>query len=400
MEIIISGRINCEAKSVVYYFVSFLEMDLEMNNDWLAVRIVHLKGGARAVNEKGPSVKLYPTATNNKQAEFKINSYHQLFSGLEQIKIPVIGVDFYTYPYQLDGRDIPEWRPFYKDEKSIWGNEEGARLWSNISTGAHKIRNGRLWDLSSRVSHQLRVCAWRLRQASAAYEAQLNARIKKNDFEVGNRFCDGFTWLCYMSIQSFLVDACIIRDYLAEYASHFVFGPMLDDAVTNITTMSGLRKKVLNRIDIDDPLLAEILSITSSEGWLKELGSYRDLVVHSAPIAQAEKRLFAICDALPIDETGSIPAIRCPIPENPSLISSYRAKGSLFEDFEVQFKLFVKAMENDAPQKDCLDYCYTSLGKLSNLANKLASRTPVKPEMMVFDESNIIGDIKVEMIES
>ena len=121
-------------------------------------------------------------------------------------------------------------------------------------------------------------------------------------------------------------------------------------------------------------------------------------MVHSAPIAQAEKRLFAICDELPIDENVSIPIIRCPIPENPSIISSHRAKGNQFENFEMQFKLFVKTMETDAPQKDGLEYCHCSLGKISKLASKLANRTPVKPKMFVFDKSNIKSEVKIKKI--
>ena len=105
-----------------------------------------------------------------------------------------------------------------------------------------------LWDTASRIGHQLRVCDWRLREISEAYSTQLLARLKRKDFKIGTRFEDGFTWLTYLSLQSFLVDACILRDYLSEFAAEYIYKPMIDLGNQRITAMGALKKKVLNKI--------------------------------------------------------------------------------------------------------------------------------------------------------
>src|SRR5438105_3706009 len=88
-------------------------------------------------------------------------------------------------------------------------------IWRQIAHAAFKAKRGRLWDSASRIAHQLRVCGWRLRQVSEAYRDQLWAR-SDGKFAAGQHFQDQFTWLVYLAIQSFLLDACILRDYIAE----------------------------------------------------------------------------------------------------------------------------------------------------------------------------------------
>ena len=44
---------------------------------------------------------------------------------------------------------------------------------------------------------------------------------------------------------------------------------------------------------------------------------------------------------------------------------------------------------------DGLDYVSGALGNLTNLPDKVAEKSPVTPQMMVFDNSNIIGEVKV-----
>ena len=150
-----------------------------------------------------------------------------------------------------------------------------------------------LWDTASRIGHQLRVCDWRLREISEAYSNQLLARLKQKDFKIGTRFEDGFTWLTYLSLQSFLVDACILRDYLSEFAAEYIYKPLIDLKNQRITAMAALKKKVLNKISDPDTLTKELEMAAGENGWLTLLGNYRDLVVHSAPLAQAKVKLFS-----------------------------------------------------------------------------------------------------------
>ncbi|QSX40137.1 hypothetical protein [Shewanella cyperi] len=365
-----------------------------MGAEWRSIRVAHSLGGIRVVNEYGPPVEILPKAVNGKLASFETPTYAALYSMSESIGLPILGVEFFTHSGQFNGKDIPEWRSFYRANNTVWGNAESARLWSDIGTGAHKARNGRLWDVGSRISQQLKVCGWRLKELSDSYHAQLVSVSEDKDFNSNTRFMNGYTWLCYLSIQSFLIDICILRDYLSEFAANFVFDRVESKKHINITTLSGLKKHVLNNQELEDPIAIELNLMTSDMGWLKQLGDYRDLVVHSAPLAQAERKLYAITKKIEIPG-GELPYICCPIPSNPHKISASRANGSLFENFEEQFKKYVGAGEEENDYIDGLEYCHEVLGLMSCLANVLGSRSPVKPQMMVFNSSNIIGDVKI-----
>ncbi len=365
------------------------------NQQWPAARIVHLIGGCRAINNPGPTVKFDPYTLEGKQGQFQVSKYGAIFHSLESLGASIIGVDFYSHVLEVKGSVPPNWRSYHRTKSTSWPTEEVAQKWRNIGHAAFKQKKGKLWDIASRIGHQLRVCDWRLREISGAYCNQLFAKVQMKNFKVGQRFEDGFTWLSYLSIQSFLVDACILRDYLTEFMSEFIYSDMVELGNLKITAMGAFKKKVLNKITELDSFTQELKQETSNDGWITLLGNYRDLVVHSAPLAQAERKLFSICDELKIVGGGRLPIIRCPIPENPAKISNSRSTGSHFEDFDNQFNVFVEAAKGDIPMIDGLDYASAALGNLAKLSDKVAEKSPVVPEMMVFDNSNIIGEVKI-----
>lgn len=373
----------------------------KQDNNWPALRFVHLVGGCHAINEPGPSVKIGPKALNGKTVQFQLSGYGALYSALyskfETIELPIIGVDFYSHVMEIEGRTPPDWRPFHKIGASVWFCEDVTRIWSEISHSAHRKKNGRLWDLASRIKHQLRVCSWRLRQISVAYNEQLSARLKSNDFKAGQRFEDGFTWLAYLSIQAFLVDACVLRDYLAEFANYFVLGPKykIDEKVS---TMAALKGKILNHVQASDIIVDNLKTAVEGNGWIKQLGEYRDLVVHVAPLARAEKCLFAVCRELNLTESDQLAAIACPIPDNPAEIIKSRVKGDLFSDFEHQLDTFWKATVGETSTKDGLEYAHLVTGWLSELSNLLAQESPLPPEKIVIGQTDIIGPIITKKI--
>lgn len=365
------------------------------NQHWPAARIVHLIGGCRAINNPGPIVSFDPYTLEGKQGQFQISKYEAIFHSLESLGVSIIGVDFYSHVLEVKGSMPPNWRSYHRIKSTSWPTEEVAQKWRNIGHAAFKQKKGKLWDIASRIGHQLRVCDWRLREISETYCNQLSAKVQMKDFKVGQKFEDGFTWLSYLSIQSFLVDACVLRDYLSEFMSEFIYSDMVELDNLKITAMGTFKKKVLNKITEPDSFTQELKQETSNDGWITLLGNYRDLVVHSAPLAQAERKLFSICEELKIIGGGVLPIIRCPIPENPARILTSRSTGSHFEDFDNQINIFIEAAKGDIPMLDGLDYANASLGNLAILSGKVAEKSPVAPQMMVFDNSNIIGEVKI-----
>lgn len=370
-----------------------------MDKNWPAARIVHLIGGCRAINDHGPIVRIIPKTLEGAEWQFGISAYPAIYRSLESIGFPIVGVDFYSHIMEVEGSAPPNWRSFCRTEKTSWATEETAQKWRNIGHAGFKRRDGALWDTASRIGHQLRVCDWRLREVSEAYSNQLLARLKQNDFKVGTQYEDGFTWLSYLALQAFLVDACILRDYLSEFVAEYVYKPMTDLKNLRITSMGALKKRVLKKITDPDTLTKDLQIATDDNGWLTLLGNYRDLVVHSAPLAQAKAKLFSVCDQLPVADGASIPIIRCPIPDGPAKILSARSTGEHFSDFENQFNSFAKAAAGDISAVDGVEYASAALCSLAKLAESITEGSPVPPGMMVFDKSNIIGDVKIKNME-
>ena len=365
------------------------------NENWPATRIVHLIGGCRAINNLDPIVYFDPPVIEGEKSQFQISKYGVIYHCLKMLGISIIGVDFFSHVLHVEGSIPPDWRSYHQTKNTSWPVEEIAQKWRNIGHAAFKQKNGSLWDIGSRIGHQLRVCNWRLREISEAYRNQLFAKVQRKEFKVGQSFEDGFTWLSYLSIQSFLVDACILRDYLSEFMSEYIYKDMVDLGNLKITSMGAFKKKVLNKINEPDSFTQELKQETSNDGWITLLGNYRDIVVHSAPLALARRKLFSICEELKVTGIGGLPIIRCPIPENPATILTSRSTGDHFENFDNQFNIFIEAAKGDIPMLDGLNYASTVLGNLAILSGKISERSPVAPEMISFDDSNIIGKVKI-----
>jgi hypothetical protein len=368
---------------------------MAINPEWNAVRSVHLQGGCRGFSGLPNSVELQPLASNGKIAAIAIPNYHALFSILTQAGFSVIGADFYFDREQTDGRRIPEWRVYNAQPGTLWPCIDQAHQFSFIAHAAIKDKNGELWDVARRITYLLRTCNWRVRQISDAYNQQLMAYVKANSFAAGAKRNDEFTWLGYLAIQSFLVDACTLRDYLAEYRALILSQAGTIAAKPKITKMASLLSRYLNVSSSLAAVDVRLREATAVGEWLYEIGSLRDLAVHVAPLADADKMLYAICKSVPIDAQESLPSIKLPIPAEPSKISASRHSGTHFDDPQLNFARFSNALENPDAALDGLEYAHSSLGRLASLASELSAISPVAPEMPSFTAADII-DLKIK----
>lgn len=363
-----------------------------MGNDglsWPAVRSIHLQGGCRS-NDVENMLQLEPVASNGEIASFQTPGYAAAYGLLSKAGFQIIGVDFYTEVEQADGRRLPSWRAYRHIGSTNWPCAEQADTWSFLAHSAIREKNGLLWDVASRISHQLRTCDWRLRQVSECYRDQLSATVRTQRFLDGRRFYDGFTWLGYLAIQAFLVDACVLRDYLAEYRGLILTQAGQHTFRRKITRISSLKTYYLDKVTLSVPVDQVLGKATEPGGWLYLLGTYRDLVVHSAPLARAGRDLYAVCKALPLDAAKTLPSIKLPIPPDPESIAKSRSSGAYWEDPEQNFARFRNALENPDVALDGLQYAHAALGHLSLLAIQLAAISPVKPEMPALTDKDII----------
>ena len=244
-----------------------------------------------------------------------------------------------------------------------------------------------MWDVASRISHQIRVCEWRFRQLSEAYHDQLIAVIQSKRFKERNGVVDGFTWLGYLAFQAFVVDACVLRDYFAEYRALIL--PPESQLPVKVRRLKSLKQYYLDKIEPEaeaDKLLA---SATVQGGWLFVLSAYRNLVVHYAPIASAGKDLFAYCVRGRLANGGELPSIKLPIPQDPDDIIVKRSSGSHLEDPSLDYARFINALKDPESVPDGLDYAFSLIAELALLGLRLSEISPVAPQMRKFD---VTGD--------
>ncbi|WP_162998312.1 hypothetical protein [Pseudomonas aeruginosa] len=368
-------------------------MSNEAYKEWpFSLREVHLIGGIRAYNHGNNKVEIHPATTNAKNAIIKINKYENLYSDLEKFGLPVVGCDFFTTRDEADGIHPPQWRTNCQARNRWLATEQGFS-WSFIANSAFKDKNALVCDIALRISHQIKTCEWRIRQLSECYLDQLSSRIKSVDsFTDCARFKNGYTSFCYLALQSFLIDGCILRDYLSEF--YWVCAQNKESAENEkITTLSGLLK-FWKKSPPNTPAGLELKNASKKGQWLYEMGAYRDLIVHTAPLASAGKTLLAVNRLIYVNKgREALPAIKLPIPNSPSQLTCERTKGKYFQDTNLDFARFKNFIEDTDSCRDSLEYACFCMNKLSELSLSIASISPLGPQIPII--TPIPGTLKV-----
>jgi hypothetical protein len=129
----------------------------------------------------------------------------------------------------------------------------------------------------------------------------------------------------------------------------------------------------------------EIQKISSPGNWLDTLGSYRNLIIHAAPLATAGATLYAITGIVNLSNSESLPFVKLPLPSDPGKLKNDRNSGKHFDDPSLRRARFNNIIERDdaISALDSLTYAHTCLGKLSIWAASLAELSPVKAEIPV-----------------
>ncbi|MEQ8996513.1 MAG: hypothetical protein RID53_08415 [Coleofasciculus sp. B1-GNL1-01] len=364
-----------------------------MDNLINVAREAHLLGGLRAINKSGSRVAvIVPNIISNKKHErFNISSYHDFIAKLRELKLELIGIDFYTSSQEILGIYPPEWYSFSRIMSTSEPLNDPVRAWNNISFYAYRQQNYCLADITGRISFELNACELRLRDLSESYYKELLGLCNQNTFEVGKRFKTLNSFNIYLAVHSFLVESCSLRDYLAEFMRLYVFHQKYGNE--QVSTMGALRKKILKKEHEYDVLAKNLYEATdpdSEDGWLAKLGEYRDLVVHSVPLEQASTRSFLVQKLSHLGDDKCLPSIALPLPANPGNISAKRSKGIYFSSFDEWLAAVQKDAEESKLATDALEYCCLANANLTQLATDLVKYSPIKPKTPVFTEEDII----------
>ena len=355
-----------------------------MKENWpYCGRTVHLNGGLIAVIEpQSDIITLWPKTSDKKIVEIKIDTFGKLYSALKKYNLKIIGVEFITHDSEFTGEAPVQFRGF-TNQKPIWPNWDALQLWGGVSLSSFQHKNGLNYDLSNRIRFQLSTINNRLKSLSLSYQRQLNALILKNEFKAEQRFQDGYTDLVYQEFHSFLFDCGILRDNICEYIYNFSDNGRFKKTGLEITTASGLFKILKKASDLSEFELSLKIDM-SKGGWLHELGSYRDLVMHSAPINLTNHKLYAIHEPINLPDGKEVLSVRFPLPADPSLLYSDRCKRTDFDKYIEEFDEISRISLEDRGMYDCLEYAHKVFSLLSNLSLQVAKESPVRPMRKTF----------------
>ncbi|MCR9943854.1 hypothetical protein [Vibrio owensii] len=375
-----------------------------MTKDWpVCGRVAHLGGGLSAqIEPLSDQVFIWPRSLDNQEAVLSIPTFGRLYYALEKYRFSIIGVEFITDQSEILGEAPTQFRGYAKQCK-IWPNWDAFQLWRNLALSAFENKDGLGYDLSNRISYQLNTLNEKLKNLSVRYRDQLNAVVLKGKFSDGQRFQDGFTNLVYQEFHSFLFDAGILRDYLSEYVYNYSSSGALklkhkdSDKDIEVTTANGLLKALKQAPELS-PIEESLKKAMEPDGWLYELGTYRDLVMHTAPISIANHRLYAIQVSHTFPDGKQFPTVRFPLPENLEVVYKDRCKRVDFSKYIEQFdELSSKSLE-EYGKYDCLEYAHMVHQLLSNLACSVGGVSPNKPMRMTFTKTSMGINARPEFI--
>lgn len=355
--------------------------------DWQPVlRELHLYGGGRVLNGMDQKADLRLNAMSGRSASLKIKSYGSFYGDIKRLGLQIVGCDFFHTEEQAKSFAPPEWRSINPAASPPWLCTDQGHDWSFIANAAFLKKNGLFCDIASRISHQIRACEWRLRQLSEAYSDQLNGRLFSKTFKANDRFLDGHTSLCYLALQSFLIDACTLRDYLSEFYSEAMIRRG-NPSAPKITALVGLLK-VWRSQPPEDNAGKELRASSLSGNWLYELGAYRDLVVHVAPLANAAKTLLAFTKTIEF-QGELLPAIQLPIPLKPAEVKNSRTTGQYFDDPDLNFARGLNFIEDMESSRDALEYAHIAMQQLGALCSSIAGISPFAPQVPIITPINL-----------
>lgn len=369
--------------------------EAERSDKWpQAARLLHLRGGLRAVNNPGPEVLISAGAGSPVLTTLSLTTYGGIYTDLTREGLAPLGAQFYQHKDELVGLVEPEWRPIHG---AGWLHNDVWTTWRQIGHAATDLPTFELADLAFRVAFSLRATAARLMALSKTYEAQLKVLALKNSLRDYQRFEDLRSFAIYMEIHGCLVELGTLRDYLAEAAACFLkIGPV--NGAEKINSMSGLRGVIRQTsTPPTDSLLRHIKEATDrepSEGWLSVLSAYRNLVVHAIPIKYVNGVGWIIQKMIETTSGSKLPVIYCPLPSDPTGLGQQIKRGGRFADYAEWLAAAAKHAD-ESREPDALLYLHNSLGKLVVLAKLVADRSPVAPRPIELKEEDLVGPMKI-----
>lgn len=246
-----------------------------------------------------------------------------------------------------------------------------------------------LADVCRRIAFEIRAVNLRLLEISNSYNKELVSLCIRGEFKHNIHFKDLNSFFIYLSTHSFFIEMCTLRDYLAEFLAVCIFRKYPDkiNCSERIRSMNSFCKKILPKIRQCVEVAKEIDEITNEKSqncWLAEFSTYRNLIVHTVPLIEAEHIGFLVQRIFHFSDNYKLPTIYFPLPKEPFRIQNSRSKGFIYKDVKEWIEASAKHDFEEIKTLDVLNYCHLSLGKMMDLACRITKESPIIPKRASF----------------
>ena len=344
-----------------------------MDTPQLPIRIVHLQGGLRAVDDR--SGQIYVQVHSKRRfIQFEAPEYANLYATLQSLGFRVIGSEFVSNR----GFAAPDW--WFAPPEGQFKLTHESRDWSNVRHTASEENKPSVVDIARRCTALLELLGIRVWQMSNAYNGAYLASACDRELPDGNLFDNTYTPHIEAAIHAFLADAASLRDLICEFVWTYVLEN--EGEVRKFKTFRTRARSATH------PLAGEIIAEGES-GWIKRLSYLRNDVLHFAPIGA--HHTFPPCQArqvqLPqgqqvrylvyglVDRTIGEPG-------------GERTLAALDEkEIIAELQAFAAKLNES---EDALEYAWRVLGKLIDLCNRARLASGLKGEMLTITDADIV----------
>lgn len=356
-----------------------------MTSDLPALRMVHLSGGLRAFDYGDTPIDVQ-AGEELTIASFVRPKYAQLYSGLSQLGLAPIGVDFFKHDLEARGLLPPDWRVF--NIKEGFSAYEVEHAWGGVRN-VKSQQIDEVIDIAGRFRTYLRLLNLRVREISEAYHLALRCKLLMAK-EAGRPVRPGLSaggYLTYIeaAVHAFLADAAALRDLIAEAT----WGLVLKRSDHIVTSQAGFLKRTKAETH---PLAIEIQQAGEQGGWIKNLTDLRNAVIHIAPMADAHE--LHMLDLRVREAAGTqAPYVHFPLTTKQGGVRERppRMRGGQ-EELAARLQEYAAFV---AESGDALEYAAATFRQLAHLSDRVRLAAGLSTETMVFDKSNIIGPVKI-----
>lgn len=344
-----------------------------MNSEQRPVRIVHLQGGLRAIDDRSGQIHVQ-VHSSRRFIRFEAPEYANLYATLQAFGFRVIGAEFITNR----GFAAPDW--WFSPPKGQFKLTHECREWSYVRHAASTENKRNVVDITRRCSALLELLGIRVWQMSNAYNGAYLAASSTGELPVGNLFDNTYTPHIEAAIHAFLADAASLRDLMCEFTWK------------NILKEEGEVRKIGRFMtcakDATNPLAQELI-YEGKNGWIKRLSDLRNDVLHFAPIGT--QHTFPPCQArevqMPQGETVRYLAYGLVdrIPDEGDLGTTMAAKDE--EQIIAELRAFANRLDES---DDALEYAWDTVGKLIDLCERARLASGLEGEMLTITDKDIV----------